>query len=195
MNQKQLEMRQEILKAVCKGVTVRETAEGIAKKEYPGDTKKDMKMRKTLIARLQKDWSRRNVWMPMIVRINDSSLICELLAGMRETIPWAWMEYTKATDNPIAKINALKLVKDTNKDMIEVLQNIGAITRVEVSGNVHIDGLGLEFELDPTVKALLVEMKEQFAKERANEKDKVKVKDEEKAEDGDGEEGHEAEGD
>jgi len=78
---------------------------------------------------LYKDWNNREKWAAEVVQIDDPVLISELVQGLKQIIPNAWYEYTQG-DNTSAKIGALKLVKDTYLNIIEILQSLGKVRRM-----------------------------------------------------------------
>lgn len=150
MKKKLLERREELLRAAVKCVPIRTVAEQMAKSETD-----DPEEQKRIIFAIQKDWARRNAWMPNLVKINDPTILAETIAGLREVLPRAWGEYAGG-DSSASKIAALRLVKETYKDIIDLLQSIGAIQKppTEITGSMAVVGVGMPFESDPTIMEL-----------------------------------------
>ena len=78
---------------------------------------------------LYQDWWKRKQWIREVVRLDDPTLIDEMLQGLMQVLPNAWYEY-KTNPNPSVKLGSLKLAKDTYKDIIEILQSLGIAIRV-----------------------------------------------------------------
>jgi len=78
---------------------------------------------------LYQDWWKRKQWIRDVVRLDDPTLIDEMLQGLMQILPNAWYEY-KTNPNPSVKLGSLKLAKDTYKDIIEILQSLGIMVKV-----------------------------------------------------------------
>jgi hypothetical protein len=74
---------------------------------------------------LYEDWRNRMEWADEVARVGDPTLIDEMVEGLRQVIPNAWYEY-KTSPNPSVKLGALKLVKETYLNLIEVVQSLGS---------------------------------------------------------------------
>jgi len=75
------------------------------------------------------DWSKRKQWIRDVVRLQDPTLIDEMLEGLKQVLPRAWFMHTTSANESI-RIAALKLAKDTYIDIIELLQSLGIIIKV-----------------------------------------------------------------
>jgi len=150
MKKKLMERREELLRAAVKRVPIKTVAEEMSKAET-----EDPAERTRIQLAIQKDWSRRSVWMPNLVKINDPTILAETVAGLREILPCAWGEYASG-DSSSSKIAALRLAKETYHDIIDLLQSVGAVQKIptEIAGTVAMVGVGMPFEADPTIIAL-----------------------------------------
>lgn len=77
------------------------------------------------------DWSRRKQWLTKIVKLDDPTLFHQMVAGLKSLITSAWVVYTK-TDNPNAKIGALRTLESLYINIIQILQSSGAIPTVPI---------------------------------------------------------------
>jgi len=116
LKRKVFERRTEMLRDVCRGVPLKLIVKDLAEK-YGVSVKS-----------VYADWEKRNEWMSQIVQLEDKSLVYELVEGLKQIIPAAWIEYEKG-DNTAARVGALKVAQKTYRDLIEVLQSIGVIEK------------------------------------------------------------------
>jgi hypothetical protein len=165
MNKRELSARREaLLRLCCKGIPSKNAAEELSKDI------EDQSEREQSVIRIIQDWQRRKQWMTQTARLMDPTLLPELLAGMLEVRQSAWTQYATG-DNSNAKVGALKVALLTYKEIIEVLQSIGAIERLPTETTLTI--ASTPFDADPEMKRLLLEA---AAKQKA-EKDAVKPPD------------------
>ena len=112
-----LERRQEMVKLRSQGVPLKEIIPDFSSKYN------------TSPQALYKDWKNRKRWIRQVVRLQDPSLIDEMLEGLKQVIPRAWFMYT-TTQNDSIKIAALKLATQTYIEIIELLQSLGIVIKV-----------------------------------------------------------------
>jgi hypothetical protein len=112
---------------------------------------------------LYRDWHRRQKWIPQVVQLDDPTLLHKFLEGAKSVLPKAWLILQK-TKNPFAQVQALKLIKDTNLEVLEVLQSVGAVEKKPAEVNLFSVGLG--FEADPELKRALLEEAERQRKQQ-----------------------------
>jgi hypothetical protein len=89
---------------------------------------------------VQNDWDRRKEWEPIVLQLRDGSLLHEIIAGMKETIPQAWAMYsmsisTKSSDGhprkpnlPVA-LGALNTLQTGYVRLLTALQDSGIIDK------------------------------------------------------------------
>lgn len=73
------------------------------------------------------DWSRRENWVPHILKIGPSTTY-EILQGMREALRSAWFTHRTAQQESV-KIAALKLIKEIYITIIDIAQSAGLLRR------------------------------------------------------------------
>lgn len=112
-----LERRQEMVKLRSQGVPLRDIITDFTRKYTISEEA------------LYIDWGKRKRWIRDVVRLQDPSLIDEMLEGLKQVLPRAWFVYT-TTKNDSIKIASLKLAKETYIDIIELLQSLGIIIKV-----------------------------------------------------------------
>jgi hypothetical protein len=112
---------------------------------------------------LYHDWERRRQWIPQVVRLDDPTLLHCFVEGARSVLPKTWL-LLQDTDNDFVKLGALKLIKETNIQVLEVLQSVGAVEKKPEQLNLL--SLNLGFEADPDLKKALMEEAERQRKER-----------------------------
>jgi hypothetical protein len=112
---------------------------------------------------LYHDWERRRQWIPQVVQLDDPTLLHGFLEGARSVLPKAWL-LLQDTENDFVKLGALKLIKDTNLEVLEILQSVGAVEKKPQQ--VNLLSLNLGFEADPDLKRILMEEAERQKRER-----------------------------
>jgi hypothetical protein len=77
------------------------------------------------------DYRRRKTWLPFLLEIDDpQGFFYDLLAQHREIYRLCSLEFLKA-DNSNAKIGALRLLRDLNMDLIELVSLHDVSQRLE----------------------------------------------------------------
>jgi hypothetical protein len=112
---------------------------------------------------LYRDWHRRQKWIPQVVQLDDPTLLHMFLEGAKSVLPKTWL-LLQETKNPFVKLGALKLIKDTNLEVLEILQSVGAVEKKPAELNLFSVGLG--FEADPELKKALLEEAERQRKQQ-----------------------------
>lgn len=80
---------------------------------------------------IYKDWKRRRTWLSAIVGIDDpTAFFLELVAAHLEVKRLAMKEYLTG-DNSAARIGALRLIRELNLDLNQMLVTHDLIARVE----------------------------------------------------------------
>ena len=119
MNVNLLKRRQKMLELRGKGVSLADTVKFLAE-EFEVT-------RRTLYY----DWKNRKAWLQTFLEIGDpETFFLDLVANHREIYRLASLEYLKG-DNSNAKIGALRLLRDLNKDFHEMIVTKNVIVRLE----------------------------------------------------------------
>ena len=87
---------------------------------------------------LYSDWENRGLWAPQILQLNDKNIFFEVFRGYWEVLREAWLRYYNSSNESV-RIASLKLVKDTYRDMLEVLQNLCSLKPGLVRNEDRID--------------------------------------------------------
>jgi hypothetical protein len=149
LDKKILERRTQMLRLSLMGIPLDMIIEKLLA-DYGGEEK-----------RLYTDWERRRQWIPHIVQLEDPTLLHKFLEGARIVLPKAWL-LAEDSKNGFVKLGALKLIKDTNLEILKILQSVGAVEKKPTQVNVMaIEG----FEADPELKRALVEEAERQRKQ------------------------------
>jgi hypothetical protein len=151
MDKQLLERRTKMLQQHLMGIPLKLIVENLEKES--GATAKN----------LYHDWERRRQWIPQVVQLDDPTLLHSFLEGARSVLPKAWL-LLQDTDNDFVKLGALKLIKDTNLEVLEILQSVGAVEKKPQQ--VNLLSLNLGFEADPDLKRILMEEAERQKRER-----------------------------
>ena len=77
---------------------------------------------------LYRDWERRRQWLPQIAQLNDETMLHQCILGAEQILSKAWL-LAEETKNGFVKVAALKLIKDTNMEILEALQSVGAVEK------------------------------------------------------------------
>lgn len=161
MNRKRRELfesRLELLKMMTKGIQLKDAAAQIAGK-YPG----------TSIQSVQTDWQRRRKWMKDVVNVADSTFFEQAFFGLKELIPHAWLEFSRAPSGTTAKNLALQTLIDIYCRLMEIMQDAGyapkASLKIETSQRTDLDDVNWE-ELSPEDQGKLVAAAEVVARHR-----------------------------
>lgn len=121
----------------------------------------------TKAKQLYRDWERRNHWIPQVVRLNDPTLLHQLVQGVIEVLP-ALNLLVQQTENDFVKLGTLKAIADIHFKLLKVMQSIGVVE--EKPAQVNLVNLNVGFEGDPELKRVLIEEAER--QRRENEKRK-----------------------
>jgi hypothetical protein len=106
-----LERRRDMVKHHNAGISLADSVQLLASK-YGNTTS-------TLYA----DWSKRRQWLKVLLSIDDPETFwLDVIATHRDLQRLATLEYLKG-DNSNAKIGALRLLRDVNLDMADLLEN------------------------------------------------------------------------
>ena len=117
-----LERRQKMVKRRAVGVSLAEVVKELAL-EYQVSHRA-----------LYHDWMIRKKWLKTLLEIGDpETFFLDLVSSHREIYRWASLEYLKG-DNSNARIGALRLLRDLNKDFYEMIvpRHIIQTTKSEV---------------------------------------------------------------
>ena len=130
MNLKLLERRRELLKTRNYGVSLADAVKDLSLK-YQVSTQE-----------LYYDWQHRKNWIEEVLDIKDSrTFFLELVANHKEIYRLASLEYLKG-DKSAAKIGALRLLRDLNRDFSELIVTRDLLARVERLEQVRGDHYG-----------------------------------------------------
>jgi hypothetical protein len=111
-----LERRTELLQQHAKGIPLKLSVQDLSGK-YNRSEKQ-----------MYSDWERRKKWIPQIVQLNDPTLLHVSIEGAKSVLPKAWL-LLQDTANDFVKLGALRLIKDTNIQILEILQSVGAVEK------------------------------------------------------------------
>ena len=151
MDRQLLERRTKMLQQHLMGIPLKLIVENL-EKEFDATSKN-----------LYHDWERRRHWIPQVVQLDDPTLLHGFLEGARSVLPKAWL-LLQDTENDFVKLGVLKLIKDTNIQVLEILQTVGVVEKKPEQ--VNLLSLNLGFEADPDLKKALLEEAERQRKER-----------------------------
>lgn len=119
MLEKLLERRQEMLRMKSTGLSLAKIIEDLSVKY------------EISVRGLYKDWAGRARWIKAILSMEDPEVFfLDVLATQKQIYNRAYMEYLKA-DNSNARIGALRLLRDLNKDLYEMVSLHDLIIRVD----------------------------------------------------------------
>lgn len=124
MNANLLARRSELVKRMVKGVQVQVVAADLVKN--------NALFSNVSIEAIKKDWTRRKIWLHLVMRPPDDTVLDEALASIREVATFAWVEYAKATSGSV-KVSALRAVLEANAKLVDVLQSVGAINKTPLA--------------------------------------------------------------
>jgi hypothetical protein len=114
-----LERRQKLLKMRSMGVSLAEAVKDLAERF-------DVSTRAVYY-----DWRDRKKWIEVVLGIEDpETFFLDLVANHGELYRLASLEYLKG-DNSAARIGALRLLRDLNRDMRELIVTQDLLSRVE----------------------------------------------------------------
>jgi len=99
---------------ITKGIPLKDAATQIAAK-YAG----------TSIQSVQVDWQRRKKWMKDVVNVADSTFFEQAFFGLKELIPMAWLEFSRAPAGTAVKNRALAMLVEVYCRLISIMQDAG----------------------------------------------------------------------
>jgi hypothetical protein len=119
LNENLLKRRTEMLMLSGKGVILGEVVKDLA-------TKYDVSRTALYI-----DWAKRNKWIPTILELNDpEKVFYDIMVAHKEIYRMGVREYLTA-DNSNARIGALRLLRDLNRDFYEMSVTPHIMKRLE----------------------------------------------------------------
>lgn len=118
MKQEIKQRRVRMLSLIVKGAKEREAAEEVAKD-----------LNQTVDA-VQKDWRRRERWLPDFVNTETSTAIQEIVVSMKELLRQAWLTYANSPDGTAIKVGAYRELRQTVHDMAEIFQSVGIVMKM-----------------------------------------------------------------
>jgi hypothetical protein len=147
------ERRADLLRAMVKGNTV-----SSAYKALQTNDPQAIKYGRLTEKMLLNDWARRKEWEPIVLQLSDGSLLHEIIAGMKETMPQAWAIYSQsmATKNvrgmpikpnlPVA-LGALNTLQAGYARLLSALQDSGIVEKaaLKIAATIEkqVDLIGL----------------------------------------------------
>jgi hypothetical protein len=144
---------------MVKGVPLKQAAADIAAK-YPG----------TSIQSVQTDWQRRRKWLPDLVNVGDSTVFEQAFFGLKELIPMAWVEFSRAPAGTTVKNRALALLIDVYCHLISILQDSGfapkAPLQLETTQRLDLNDDDIWDELTEDEKRQLIAASEIYSRHR-----------------------------
>lgn len=157
------ERRVDLLRAMVKGNSVSSTFKILSAND-PQTTRYGRLTEKMLI----NDWNRRREWEPIVLQLSDGSLLHEIIAGMKETMPQAWAIYSQsmATKNvkgitikpnlPIA-LGALNTLQAGYGRLLAALQDSGIVEKAALKIAATVETAFPLIGLSEDERKLLVE--------------------------------------
>lgn len=114
-----LERRQEMLRLKATGLSLAKIINDLSQKY------------EITVRGLYLDWGNRKRWIKAILSLEDpETFFLDVLATQKQIYKHAFLEYLKA-DNSSAKIGALRLLRDLNKDLYEMVSLHDLIIRID----------------------------------------------------------------
>lgn len=123
LNRNLLTRRIELVKRMVRGFSVHAVAEDLIKH--------NPLFQNVSINTIVSDWTRRKIWLHLVIRPDDDTILDETIGSIREAAAAAWIVYGKA-DNSNAKVGALRAVLEANGKLVDIMQSIGAITKAPI---------------------------------------------------------------
>ena len=163
MNLNLLRRRETLLKLMTRGVSLQVAAEEMTKELT------DPYERQKQINTIRRDWANRKHWLDNIVRLSDSTVLAEIIAGLNEVVARAWVEYFRSDDSA-ARIGALRTITTTKTRTALILMRAGVIQEAPQKIDSTMTIAGTPFDVDPELKQALLEETERqrIEKERQN---------------------------
>ncbi len=159
MNAKLLRRREILLKHMTKGVSLQAAAEEMTRNIT------DPCARQKEINAIRRDWGNRKHWIDNVVRLSDSTILHELVAGLEEVAARAWVEYYR-TDDPKVKMQALHVVVEAKTRESEILMKVGIIKEAPQKFDSTMTIGAIPFESDSELRRALLEAAERQRQEK-----------------------------
>ena len=159
LNDELLSRREKLLQYMVKGISIKDAAREITKNIT------DPLEREQQIYAVKRDWSRRNEWLNSLVRYLDETFLAELVAGMKEAMAKAWIEYYRG-DNSAARIGTLRTIILGNYRTGALLIEAGVIKPAVHRIEATVDFPGTPFDCDPEMRRALLEEAERQRQEK-----------------------------
>jgi hypothetical protein len=130
----------------------------------------DLVEREKQIAVIRRDWNNRERWIENVVRLQNSSFLAELIAGMNEAMKHCWIEGLREKNSASVRVAALRSIIMGESRIGLLLMKAGIIQQAPQQIESTVTLAGLPFEGDPELKkALLAETERQrLEKEKQN---------------------------
>jgi hypothetical protein len=136
--------REELLRNKAKGLTI---TEAIHRTRANVECTED---------ELWHDWARRSTWAEEISRIQDGALVSEIVMATRNAQRESYDTYNTA-DNASARVGALRSYQRATMCLFEILKDMGIVKTEPLQINANLNYGAMPFELDPEIKAILIE--------------------------------------
>ena len=164
MNAELLNRRENLLRYMVKGSKLQVVAEEMTKDIS------DLVEREKQIAVIRRDWNNRERWIENVVRLQNSSFLAELIAGMNEAMKHCWIEGLREKNNASVRVAALRSIIMGESRVGLLLMKVGVIQVAPQQIESTVTLAELPFEGDPELKkALLAESaRQRFEKENQN---------------------------
>ena len=164
MNAELLNRRETLLRYMVKGSKLQVVAEEMTKDIS------DLVEREKQIAVIRRDWGNRKNWMTNVVRLQDTSFLAELIAGMNEAMKRCWIESLREKNNASVRVAALRSIIMGESRIGLLLMKAGIIQMApqQIESNVTI--AGTPFDTDPKLRQAILEdaERQRLEKERQN---------------------------
>ena len=161
LNSELLHRREELLRQMVKGNSLKSTAEEMTKDIQ------DLCEREKAILVIRRDWGNRKRWMANVVRLTEGSFLVELIAGMDEAMRCCWSEYAKGR-NVSAKVGALRTIIMGKTRVGLLLMKAGVIQQAPQQTESTMTITGIPFDVDPELRKAILEEAERQRREREN---------------------------
>lgn len=164
MNAELLSRRETLLQHMVKGSKLQVVAEDMTKDIS------DLVEREKQIAVIRRDWGNRKNWMTNVVRLQDTSFLAELIAGMNEAMKRCWIESLREKNNASVRVAALRsiIMGESRIGLLLMKAGIIQVAPQQIESNVTI--AGTPFDTDPKLRDAILEdaERQRLEKERQN---------------------------
>ncbi len=163
MNRALIRRRETLLTEMSKGRTIHDVAEEMAALAFPDKTED----RQKLFYAIEKDWTNRERWIPQIVRLQDPSLLSDIVAAVRAVKPEAWKIYADGESSASDKNAALRTVLKTEAVLADILIKVGVIQAAPQQIETTLTLAEMPFTVSPELRAVLDAEQKRQAEEKA----------------------------